>query len=114
MSQPAETTRPLSPDERRRLLAQMLQERAGRSAERPLSLGQERLGRMSRLEPESSRYTLAVAYRTRGPLDVGALERGVRTIAGRHEVLRAAFPAGGDRPTEIIGPDPPPVFSVSD
>ena len=64
MNEPLETARQLSPDERRRLLAEMLQKKAkpaGRS--RPLSFGQERLWLMARLDPGSSLYNIAVAYR---------------------------------------------------
>ena len=69
---------------------------------------------MTRLDPDSPLYNIAVAYRLHGPLDLAALEQGVRRIAGRHEMLRATFPAGDDRPIELVSPDVPPVFSVSD
>jgi thioesterase domain-containing protein len=114
MSQPLETTRPLSPDQRRLLLAQMLQEQASRSAERPLSLGQERLWLMARLEPDSPLYHIAVAYRLHGPLVLPALEQGIRRIAERHEVLRATFPAGDGQPVALVGPEARPAFAVSD
>ncbi len=104
----------LSPEDRRRLLARMLQEKASRPAERPLSLGQERIRLMTRLEPDSPLYNIAVAYRLHGPLDLAALEQGVRRIAGRHEMLRATFPAADDGPIELVSPDVPPAFSASD
>ena len=55
MSLPSESTPTLSPEERRELLARMMQERAARpaAAGRPLSPGQERLWLLARLEPES-------------------------------------------------------------
>ena len=114
MNQPVQSPPQLSPEERRRLLAQMLQEKASRPIERPLSLGQERIRLMTRLDPDSPLYNIAVAYRLHGPLDLAALEQGVRRIAGRHEMLRATFPAEDDRPIELVGPDMPPAFSVSD
>jgi thioesterase domain-containing protein len=114
MNPPTEPTRALAPDERRRLLAQMLREKARRTDERPLSTGQERLWLMARLVSDSPLYNIAVAYRLRGPLDLGALERGIRCIAERHEMLRATFPAEDDRPLELIGRDVPSAFLVSD
>ncbi len=115
MNPPAESPpSQLSPDDRRRLLARMLQEKASRPAERPLSLGQERIRLMTRLDPDSPLYNIAVAYRLHGPLDLAALEQGVRRIAGRHEMLRATFPAEDDRSIELVSPDAPPAFAVSD
>ena len=52
MNQPLETREQLSADEKRRLLAEMLQKKARRAQDRPLSLGQERLWLMARLDPE--------------------------------------------------------------
>jgi thioesterase domain-containing protein len=92
----------------------MLREQASRPAERPLSLGQERLWLMARLQPESPLYNIAVAYRLHGLLDLSALEQGVRRIAERHEMLRASFPTRDDGPIELVGPDAPPTFAVSD
>ena len=62
MSQPLEATEQLSADEQRRLLAEMLQKKASRAVERPLSFGQERLWLMARLDPDSFLYNIAVAY----------------------------------------------------
>ena len=114
MSQPTETTQQLTPDERRRLLAQMLQEKAARAAERRLSLGQERLWLMTRLEPDSALYNIAVGYRLYGPLDLSALEDGIRRIAERHEVLRSTFATRDGQPFAIVAPHAFPAFSVSD
>ena len=114
MSQPTETTRHLSPDERRRLLAQMLKEKASRTAERPLSLGQERLWLMSRLEPDSALYNIAVGYRLLGPLDLAALEQGCRIIADRHEVLRSTFATRDGRTSAVVGQFVASAFSVVD
>jgi thioesterase domain-containing protein len=114
MNQPVETTEQLSADDRRRLLAEMLQKKAIRAPERPLSLGQERLWLMTRLDPDSFRYNIAVAYRLVGALDLTALEQAVLRIAERHEVLRATFTAGKGQPVQRIGRDVPGVFAVTE
>ena len=69
---------------------------------------------MARLDADSPLYNIAVAYRLNGPLDLAALEQGVQLVAERHEVLRATFSAGDGTPVELVGPDVPPAFSVSD
>jgi thioesterase domain-containing protein/acyl carrier protein len=114
MNQPLETAEQLSADERRQLLAAMLQKKAGRPQDRPLSFGQERLRLMARLDPDSSKYNIAVAHVLHGPLDLPALEQGVRRVAERHEVLRATFPDGDGPPLQRVGPDVPSTFSVGD
>ena len=57
----------------------------------PLSLAQERLWFLSRLDPGSTAYHLTEATRISGPLDPLALERALVEIVRRHEVLRSAF-----------------------
>ena len=114
MSQSSEATQQLSADERRRLLAEMLQKKASRSDERPLSFGQERLWLMARLDPGSSLYNIAVAYRIEGPLDLTVLKASVERVAERHEVLRATFPAGKGQPVQKVALEVPSVFAVSE
>ena len=112
MSQSSEATHQLSADERRRLLAEMLQKKASRSDERPLSFGQERLWLMARLDPGSSLYNIAVAYRIEGPLDLTILKESIERVAERHEVLRATFPAGKGQPVQKVALEVPSVFAV--
>lgn len=113
MTRPAEASQSVSAEDRRRLLAEMLQKRASRALERPLSLGQERLRLMASLDPGGCRFNIAVAYRVIGPLDRPALEQGVTRIAQRHEVLRATFSASKEQPMQRIG-DLQSVFSLVD
>ncbi len=68
----------------------------------PLSFAQERLWFLDRLEPLSPAYNLPSAWRLVGSLDVGALERSLREIARRHEVLRTRFPSAGGEPRQEI------------
>ncbi len=114
MNEPLQTDRQLSPDERRRLLAELLQKKASGPVEQTLSFGQERLWLMARLDPGSSLYNIAVAYDLRGPLDLTALQQSVRRIAQRHAVLRATFPSKNGQPVQRVVPEVPLVFEVAE
>jgi thioesterase domain-containing protein len=90
--------------EKRRKLAEMLRQRAAAPKDASLSLGQERLYRLARLNPDVPLYNVATAYRVRGALDVDALDRAVRRIEARHEILRTTFPAVDGAPVQRIAP----------
>lgn len=74
----------------------------------PLSFGQERLWFLEKMLPGNADYVEAVAWRLRGHLDVGALERSFSEIVRRHEILRTRYRLGPDGPLQVID-DPRPV-----
>ena len=96
----------LSREEKRRLLAVVLQERASRPASFPLSFAQQRLWFIQQLEPESAAYNVPIASRLVGPLDVPALERGLNEVARRHEILRTSFILEDGNPVQVVAAEP--------
>ncbi len=70
----------------------------------PLSFAQQRLWFLYQLQPESAIYTIPLAMRITGALDVDALARTLSEIVRRHEALRTAFVMGTDEPVQMILP----------
>jgi amino acid adenylation domain-containing protein/non-ribosomal peptide synthase protein (TIGR01720 family) len=68
----------------------------------PLSFSQERLWFLAQLEPESVAYNVSMGLRLTGELDVRSLERALREIERRHEVLRTTFASFAGEPVQII------------
>ena len=76
----------------------------------PVSLVQESLWFIHRLDPASHVYNVPLAWRLSGPLDGPALAAALTALAGRHEVLRAAFVEVEGSPfVEIAPPAPVPL-----
>jgi hypothetical protein len=76
----------------------------------PLSFAQQRHWFLQQLDPGSSLYNLRNTVRLQGALDPGVLERSLREILIRHEVLRTSFPVVAGLPAQMI--DPSPVFQL--
>ncbi|HKV11759.1 MAG TPA: amino acid adenylation domain-containing protein, partial [Thermoanaerobaculia bacterium] len=80
----------------------------------PLSLGQERLWFLDRLEPGSPLYNVPVSYRLAGPLRPAALAAALAGIVRRHEALRTVFQVVDGQPAQVIRPASPPVLPFVD
>ncbi|MBY6420361.1 non-ribosomal peptide synthase/polyketide synthase [Rhodococcus sp. BP-324] len=58
----------------------------------PLSLAQQRMWFLNRLDPDSATDNIPVAVRLRGDLDVAALRVAVTDVLARHDILRTVYP----------------------
>ncbi|MBN6052380.1 amino acid adenylation domain-containing protein [Nonomuraea sp. RK-328] len=72
-----------------------------------ISLGQERLWFLHRLDPADPAYRVAVVRRLRGPLDADALEAAFADVVARHESLRTRFPDHDGLPVAVVDPPGP-------
>ncbi len=68
----------------------------------PLSLAQQRMWFLNRLDPRSATYNLAFGLRLRGDLDVVALQVALVDVLDRHESLRTVFPDSPDGPHQVV------------
>jgi amino acid adenylation domain-containing protein/non-ribosomal peptide synthase protein (TIGR01720 family) len=87
----------------------------------PLSLAQQRMWVLNRLDPESGAYNMPLALRLRGELDVAALQTAVSSTVERHEALRTRYPedANGSPYQEFVDagsvvPDLTPIDAPND
>ncbi|MFD4354980.1 amino acid adenylation domain-containing protein [Nocardia sp. NPDC058518] len=72
----------------------------------PLSLAQQRMWLLNRLDPDATVYNIPAAIRLTGALDLTALGLAVADLFARHEVLRTRYPARGDVPVQdVLAPD---------
>ena len=70
----------------------------------PLSLAQQRLWVLDRLEPGNGVYNLAFAVRLDGPLDLDAVQSALNAVAGWHEILCVEFHVEHGEPVQVILP----------
>ncbi|MDQ3265841.1 MAG: amino acid adenylation domain-containing protein [Myxococcota bacterium] len=107
----------LTVEEKRRLVEQLLRERARSQAAgdriprrqdpevpAPLSHVQEQLWVTNQLARGSSQYTVATGLRLRGELDPEALGRALTAVIQRHEVLRCRILPMAGKPMQVAVP----------
>lgn len=106
----------LSPEQRRELLRAMLERKTQKVRTAPLSLGQEALWFLDKLEPNRPTYGFYPAVRLQGPLDLASLERAFAEVIRRHDSLRTTFPEIDGSPLQRVAPPTPyrlPVIDLS-
>jgi amino acid adenylation domain-containing protein/non-ribosomal peptide synthase protein (TIGR01720 family) len=94
----------LSPEQKRQLLAQLLQKKANQARRFPLSFAQKRLWFLDQLQPGLPTYNIPAALHLRGSLNIAALELSINQIMQRHEVLRSSFTVVQDEPYQQVYP----------
>src|SRR5262245_44148097 len=72
-----------------------------------LSYAQERMWVLDRLEPGNPAYNVLGSVEIEGDLDVSILEKVLKEIVRRHEILRTTFEFTEGRPVQTIHTEPP-------
>ncbi|HSS48303.1 MAG TPA: amino acid adenylation domain-containing protein, partial [Thermoanaerobaculia bacterium] len=75
----------------------------------PLSLAQQRLWLLDRLEPGSAAYNVGVALRLTGILDEALMEASLGEVVRRHEPLRTVYAEADGEPVQVVQPYSGPV-----
>ena len=86
----------------RRALDGLTIARADRNRSIPLSFAQRRLWFLHQFDPGSSLYNIPVQVKIEGDLDASALERSLREIITRHEILRTTFAIVDGEAVQIV------------
>ncbi len=70
----------------------------------PLSLAQQRMWFLNRLDRQSTAYNIPFAVRLTGDLDIAALNGAIADVIERHEVLRTVYPQHESGPVQVVLP----------
>ncbi|WP_433635017.1 non-ribosomal peptide synthase/polyketide synthase [Nocardia sp. CA-120079] len=70
----------------------------------PLSLAQQRMWFLNRLDRQSTAYNIPLAVRLTGDLDIAALDAAISDVVERHEVLRTVYPQRESGPVQVVLP----------
>ncbi|MCU1640641.1 MAG: tycC 4 [Nocardia sp.] len=70
----------------------------------PLSPAQQRMWFLNRFDGNSIAYTIPLALRLTGELDVAAMQAAVAAVVARHETLRTVYPETAAGPVQVILP----------
>uniref|UniRef100_UPI002456E4B3 amino acid adenylation domain-containing protein n=1 Tax=Nocardia carnea TaxID=37328 RepID=UPI002456E4B3 len=78
---------------------------AGPRPERvPLSMAQQRMWFLNRFDEQSAAYSIPIAVRLSGALNVAALRAAIGDLVDRHEVLRTYYPETDSGPVQVVLP----------
>ncbi len=98
--------RGLASEQKRQLLAQLLERKASQLALVPLSTVQERLWFFEQLQEQSSTYNICSGARLQGKLNIELLEHCLDKVMQRHEALRTTFILDDGLPVQRVGAVP--------
>lgn len=71
------------------------------------SWAQQRIWFLSQLSPDIPAYNICMAYRTRGELDIFALEKAIDCLVERHTVLRSVYEVRESELVQVVMPHVP-------
>ncbi|HLK61110.1 MAG TPA: amino acid adenylation domain-containing protein, partial [Chthonomonadaceae bacterium] len=89
-------------------------QRAAREGRLPLSFAQQRLWFLDQFDPNKSVYTIPMALRLSGSLDIQALQSSFDALRQRHETLRTVFAMVDGEPCQVIQPYAPVALALTD
>jgi len=94
----------LGPEQKRAILAQLMEKRTGEPRRFPLSFAQQRLWFLDHLASQSHFYNESIAERLPYAVDPNVLRRALNEIVRRHDSLRTTFGAVNGQPFQIVQP----------
>ncbi|MFB7722125.1 non-ribosomal peptide synthase/polyketide synthase [Nocardia sp. NPDC056100] len=68
----------------------------------PLSPAQQRMWFLNRFDGSSTAYTIPLALRLRGDLDIAVMRAAVAELVERHETLRTVYPETAAGPVQVV------------
>ncbi|SUA48133.1 non-ribosomal peptide synthetase [Nocardia africana] len=80
----------------------------------PLSIAQQRMWMLNRLDTGGGSYNIAFALRLTGNLHVAALRAAIADVIERHETLRTRYPERDGAATQFVLPAAVPDLAVTD
>ena len=80
----------------------------------PLSHAQQRLWFIDQLAPGTPAHNISLSVRLSGELSVQTIERALRELMVRHEILQTSFPARDGKPVLQTAPEASPEFAFLD
>ncbi|MEM9161539.1 MAG: amino acid adenylation domain-containing protein [Cyanobacteria bacterium P01_F01_bin.4] len=116
MSHSPSASQQLSPEEKRALVAKLLQQKAQtEDCTYRLSYGQRALWFLYQSNRDSHAYNLSIPARIKSPVDIAALKQAFQGLVDRHPTLRTTFTtqADGD-PVQVVHGTLPVYFELID
>ncbi len=104
----------LSPEEKRKLLADLLKKDPEGRKTAPLSFAQKRLWFVDQMEPGNPAFNITLAFRLMESFDLQVLEAVLKEMSQRHQTLRTFFSLHGDHPIQVIRPSEKPTLILVD
>jgi amino acid adenylation domain-containing protein len=106
------STAGMTPEDKRALLAKLMQEKAQAPKKHPLSFAQKRLWFLDQMEPDTPFYNIGWNLELHGPLDPSAWEQSLLAIVRRHDTLRTTFTEENGQALQVVAPSAKAALAV--